>query len=117
MNASVISMSLFAAILHATIEIMFINLEAQACRTSLIHYFIICFNARFGWVPFSDKFSSVTNYKKPASYANHELNYEDMKSSLCGQNFKLEFNFSNATCETLTNCIINQPREVDKDKI
>ena len=116
-NAGVISISLLFAIVHASIEVMFINLEAQACRTSLLHYFIICFNARFGWVPFADKFSSITNYKKPGKYEGQDLNYEDMKSSLCGQNFKLEFNFTNSTCETLTNCIINQPREVNKDRI
>lgn len=50
----VIVFSLLAATGHAIIEIMFVNLEAEACKTTLLHYFIICFNARFGWVPFSD---------------------------------------------------------------
>jgi hypothetical protein len=111
-NAGVICISLFAAMLHAYVEVLFINLEAKACTTSLVHYFIICFNARFGWVPFADKFSSSTNYQKPEEYLGVNLDYEDMKSSLCGQNFKLDFMFTNSTCETLTNCIINQPIEV-----
>lgn len=29
-------------------------MEAQASRTSFLNYSIVCFNGRFGWVPFND---------------------------------------------------------------
>ena len=45
--------SLGCALLHGVIEFIFLSLEAKACKTNLIHYSIICFNARFGWIPFS----------------------------------------------------------------
>ena len=64
LNVIIIVLSLSAAMIHAYVEVVFVNLEAKACKCSLIHYFIICFNARFGWVPFADRFSNTTNYKK-----------------------------------------------------
>lgn len=80
----VIVFSLLAAILHAMIEMIFINLEAEACKTTLMHYFIVCFNARFGWVPFSDQFSTSSGYQLPEKYSQEDLDYEDMNSSLLG---------------------------------
>jgi hypothetical protein len=29
-------------------------MEASATRTSFINYAIVCFNGRFGWVPYND---------------------------------------------------------------
>ena len=84
LNVQYITMSLTAAMVHAYVEVLFINLEAKACKTSLLHYFIICFNARFGWVPFADRFSNNTNYKKIEEDNGTDgqdginLDYEDM---------------------------------------
>jgi hypothetical protein len=37
------------------------------------------------WVPFADKFSTVSNFKKPeGKYDEQNLDYENMKSSLLG---------------------------------
>lgn len=47
-----IMISIGFAILHAAIEAMFINLEKKANKTTMMHYLIICFNGRFGYVPF-----------------------------------------------------------------
>ena len=123
LNAQYITMSLTAAMVHAYVEVLFINLEAKACKTSLLHYFIICFNARFGWVPFADRFSNNTNYQKIEEDNGTDgqnginLDYEDMKSTLCGQIYKFDYMFNDNTCETLTACIINQPIEVQPERI
>ena len=113
----VILFSLLAAILHAFIEIVFINLEAKACKTTLMHYFIICFNARFDWVPFSDQFSTSSGYQLPDEYSQENLDYEDMNSSLLGQNFKMEFQFTDSTCKALTNCVVNLPITIKRDQM
>ena len=55
-----ILVSLACAVIHAIFEFMFLHLEAVSCKTTKIHYTIVCFNARFGWIPFSHYFSSVS---------------------------------------------------------
>lgn len=46
--------SLFLALSHAILEFMFLYMEAQASKTSFVNYCIVCFNGRFGWVPYND---------------------------------------------------------------
>ena len=65
-SVEVILISLGFALAHTIFEIIFVKLEAVACKTSLMHYSIICFNGRFGWVPFTNKFNSKTG--KVATY-------------------------------------------------
>jgi hypothetical protein len=48
-----IIISLSFALLHTIFELIFLNMEAVAAKTTITHYAIICFNGRFGWVPFS----------------------------------------------------------------
>ena len=59
--------SLGCAVLHAFFEMIFVYLEAVSCKTTVIHYFIVCFNARFGWIPFVNFFSSLAGFDEDAS--------------------------------------------------
>ena len=52
MEAIIVSLSL--AVLHVLLESFFLKMEAKATKTSFLHYCIICFNGRYGWVPFTD---------------------------------------------------------------
>lgn len=54
--------SLSCAVIHAIFEMMFLHLEALSCMTTKIHYSIVCFNARFGWIPFIHFFTSVGGF-------------------------------------------------------
>jgi len=56
-----IGLSILFAALHTIIEGIFLRLEAIACKTSMTHYAIICFNGRFGWIPFTNKFTATQN--------------------------------------------------------
>ena len=58
-DMNVIIGSLGCAFFHAIIEFIFVSLEARACKTTFTHYCIVCFNARFGWIPFQNLFSSI----------------------------------------------------------
>lgn len=49
-----IVISILLALSHALLESIFLYIEAQASKTSFINYCIICFNGRFGWVPYND---------------------------------------------------------------
>lgn len=55
--------SLACAVIHAIFEVIFLHLEAVSCKTTKIHYSIVCFNARFGWIPFIHYFTSVTGFE------------------------------------------------------
>ena len=46
--------SILLAATHALLELIFLYMEAQASKTSFINYCIVCFNGRFGWVPYND---------------------------------------------------------------
>lgn len=116
-----ILVSLACAVIHAIFEMIFLHLEAVSCKTTKIHYTIVCFNARFGWIPFIHYFSSVSGAdekekEKEGSPSNEEasdnkmdmdLNYEGMRSKLCGIIFQMKFKFSDATCRVLTNSLSN----------
>jgi len=92
-------------------------MEGVACKTTIIHYFIICFNARFGWIPFSHKFSSLAGVEeKSADEQYQNLDYEAMTSALCGIKFKLDFRFSDSTCRVLANALSNLQNEKDPYK-
>ena len=49
-----VMLSLALAIAHLIIEIAFIILESKSTKTTFMHYSIVCFNGRFGWVPFTN---------------------------------------------------------------
>lgn len=84
MSLEAILASLACALLHAIFEMIFVYLEAYSCKTTVIHYFIVCFNARFGWIPFVNFFSSLAGFDEDTENQAENLNYEGMKSQFCG---------------------------------
>jgi hypothetical protein len=89
-------------------------MEAKACKTNVLHYSIVCFNARFGWIPFNHLFSSMTG-GATTKYENN-IDYEDITSSLFTQQFEVEFDFTKSSAQTLINCISKLPMEKDPEK-
>lgn len=108
--------SLGCALLHAIFEMIFVYLEAYSCKTTVIHYFIVCFNARFGWIPFVNFFSSLAGFDEDATDKQENLNYEGMKSQICGIKFQMHFRFSNSSCATLIASLSNLRDEKDPKK-
>ena len=95
-DVEAILVSLACAVIHAIFEMIFLHLEAVSCKTTKIHYTIVCFNARFGWIPFIHYFSSVSGADdeeegrgsssskvQSDNKMDMDLNYEGMKSKLC----------------------------------
>ena len=91
-NTEGIIVSLASAIVHGALEMIFLNLEAEACKTQFTHYFSICFTGRLGWVPFTNKFDSVSSGNDVD--LNDVLNYDDINSSLCGAHLSVEYEFT-----------------------
>jgi hypothetical protein len=56
---SIILISLGFAGAHAILEIIFLLFEANALEQTLMHYSIVCYNARAGWLPFNHQFSPL----------------------------------------------------------
>jgi len=100
-DEGVLMFSLGCALLHTVIEFTLIILEAKACKTKLMHYCIVCLNARFGWIPFDHILYSSGNVKEE----DRKLNFETLKVS-CHQ---MEFSFADQTVPILQNVIINEP--------
>lgn len=59
-SLTAIAVSILLAIIHAILECLFLYMEAQASKTSFVNYCIICFNGRFGWVPYNDYLISTS---------------------------------------------------------
>jgi len=54
-----ILISLACAMIHGLIEMLYFWIESKACKTTYLHYILICFNGRFGWVPYLHKFENA----------------------------------------------------------
>ena len=46
--------SIALSLLHTALECIFMYMESKASLMSFLNYTIICFNGRFGWVPFNN---------------------------------------------------------------
>jgi hypothetical protein len=88
-----IMFSISLAVLHTGIELVFIYLEKVANKTDFMHYTIICFNGRFGFVPFTNHFSNRDASEDVVDY----FNYDNISSNLCCLKFQLDYTFSNDT--------------------
>lgn len=106
-----ISVSL--AVLHAVIETLFIYLEKVANKTTFMHYTIICFNGRFGWVPFTNHFSTSA---LSVGTIDKYFNYDEISSNLFCVNFKLDYIFTDDTIQSLTRSLTVLPMETDAKK-
>jgi len=90
--------SLLFSILHFWVEVMFIKIESIAFDTSMAYYSIVCFNGRFGWVPFAEKFNSVTCQQ---SSMIGTYDYDKLTVRMFKSKFALKYEFSNDTIEIL----------------
>ena len=52
-STDAIAISIILGLLHCLAEILFIYQEKYANRTTVMHYTLICFNGKFGFVPFT----------------------------------------------------------------
>ena len=59
MSEGSILLSVGLAVLHAILECIQLYCEALACKTTLTKYCVVCFNGRFGWVPFVENMDQV----------------------------------------------------------
>jgi hypothetical protein len=109
-NINGIIFSLLAALAHTVIEIIYLNVEAKACKTTLTQYAIVCFNGRFGWVPYANSFTSSKQAKAQIS-TDQVLSYDNITSKLCGMNLSVEFEFCEATCDNFIKALSALPLE------
>jgi len=65
-------------------------LEARACRTTLMHYLLVCLNGRLGWIPYTDVLESPD---APKITKENPLDYDDITFNGCCLNFNLDFDF------------------------
>lgn len=89
------------------------NLDAKACKTDVLHLSLVYLNGRLGWVPFSNKF--IPNNPEPIDQ-DELLNFDSIKSKLCGSSVNVDFEFDNGTCEGLIKLIGSLPIEKDETK-
>lgn len=87
-NAIVASVSF--ALLHAGMEGLLLYFEAKACRTTFLHYLLICLNGRLGWIPFTDV---LENPKAPELTKDDPLNFDAITFKKWGGSFDLDFDF------------------------
>lgn len=71
-NLQVIVISILLAVVHGMIEAIFIVMEKEANKTSTMNYLMICFNGRFGFIPFVE----CLNKKNNSSEYNDVLDYD-----------------------------------------
>lgn len=82
--------SILLAFLHGLLEAIFLLLEAQASKTSFINYCMVCFNGRFGWVPYND-FLTNTSKKLEEDAKTHQtkevpriqLDFANIQTQIC----------------------------------
>ena len=85
--------------------------EAKACRTSFLHYLLICLNGRLGWVPYTN---ILQDPEAPAITKENVLNFEDISAkTICGR-YSLEYEFGEKTASTLAKQIMLLQQSFDK---
>jgi hypothetical protein len=95
---TIVFWSFFFAVVHAILEIIFLRLEADALRQSFMHYSIVCFNARAGWIPFDHLYLPVA---KSEDEKQEIINYDMIQSSF----HHMDFEFDDDNCQFLINRI------------
>ena len=112
--AIVISLSLSVA--HGILEVIFLQMEANATRTSFLQYCMICYNGRFNWIPYLDFI--IDFYQRGNLGQNEEdlqneevvLDYEDISTKFCCAELRVNFKFSAETLQQLVKKMIALPK-------
>jgi len=113
-------LSLSAAVLHFILELISLKLESDTCLTSLMHYAIICYNGRLGWIPFIEKFESaetIQSFLRTAKPNQLILDYDDLACKVFNKyTFTMEYEFTNESSLKLIKALRNLPKELNKEK-
>jgi hypothetical protein len=83
---------------------MFINLEKKANKTTMMHYLIVCFNGRFGYVPFTQYFSVDQSLDSQEVF-----DYDEIRSKICCIKFKMDYVFTEDTVQVFSTSLTNMP--------
>ena len=77
---------------------------------------MICYNGRFGWIPYTNLFGSNDSIKKLLEKHNKKdqdskiLNYEHLDGSVLCLNFRQDFKFTNETLNNLRRQVADIPQ-------
>lgn len=104
-----LELSVLAALIHGMLEIIYIRLEATASKTSLSNYTIICLNGRFGWVPFTEFIKSFSLSEQKKYSVQQVIDYENIETKFLGIKMNVEFYFTQATLQKLTESLVDLP--------
>ena len=97
---------MFAA-LNTLIHGAIIFFEKKASKTSFLHYAIICFNGRFGWVPYTNRLIVNTGMSKKELTAQlKEFDESKIVSKFLCWDIQLDFYFTDETLISLTKSLI-----------
>ena len=98
--------SICIATVHAALEGVILLFEARACRASLISYCIICYNGRFGWVPFIDRMIQLANNTGSSSkeWAQNDLCYDFDSIAYRNQYLSVKIEYKFSTAEMIVLC-------------
>ena len=100
LNSILVSISL--SIAHVILEIIQLYFEALACKTSLTKYCVVCFNGRFGWVPFVDNMLEISKIPDDEILEDDlHLDYDDITYQNKFLRAKVVFKFSDICLSTL----------------
>ena len=119
-STDVILLSLLSALLHLILEFISLKLESESCLTSLMHYSIICYNGRLGWVPFIEKFESaqsIQNFLRTSKPNQLILDYDHLTCRVLNRyTFTMEYEFTNDTALKLIKALRNLPKGLNEEK-
>ena len=85
-----------------------------------MHYAIICYNGRLGWIPFIEKFESaetIQSFLRTAKPNQLILDYDDLACKVFNKyTFTMEYEFTNESSLKLIKALRNLPKELNKEK-
>ena len=95
------------AIFHGALEFVILISEKDSQRTNIFHYLIICFNGRFGWVPYTNRLIVNTGMSKKELTAQlKEFDESKIVSKFLCWDIQLDFYFTDETLISLTKSLI-----------
>lgn len=123
-SVDAILLSLLLALAHGVLEAAFLYLEARASKTSFINYCMVCFNGRFGWVPYNDFLTNTSQQleqnaktKQTTEAPRVQLDFQNIVSQILCFNMQVEFTFTNDSLTSLTKTLSAFPQLNDPKRI
>ena len=112
-SVSSLAISIMLSLLHTVLEGLFIWIESKATKTSFMNYTIICFNGRFGWVPYNYFLVNVQQKMLQSSSSSNknidltdekriELDFQNITTNVLCISMEVEFVFTDSTLLALS---------------